>query len=256
MALTRHYAPEYDILPAVLSRDVAVEFLMPNGLFLRVDCSLDSPLSSIKSELWKSAQHCPLYHRLLEPGRYSFVFINGSAEQEEVVDEERLLREVRPYASVLRLVERKGDREEKITSAKISMLIGKGLFEFTAMEKDNTEVRDFRKKMIELCSAAVKERNSSPDKQLLYAFPPVLETTRDLPPHVRAQLSLDQSGVGTFLIHVALPRENQSYTFSVRPDMLPFELVVLVLRRKARTLKIPQEDPKGYVLKVRHGTTL
>lgn len=259
MAFTSYFPSEYDILPrpggSKEPREVQVEFLMPNGLFLRMKCARDEPLARIKSQLWQKAQTCPLYHRLLEPGRYSFVFINGSAEQEEVVDEERLLCDVRPYASVLRLVERKGDREEKIVSAKISMLIGKGLFEFAAMEKDNSEVRDFRRNMLEICSAEVKERNLSPDKQLLYTFPPVLETSRDLPPHVRGHLDQaggSSGGGGSFLVNVALPSENQSpqYTFSIRPDMLPSELLELVLQKKAKTLNRLREEAKDYVLKV------
>ena len=207
--------------------------------------------------MWKKAQGCPLYHRLLEPGRYSFIFINNSAEQEEIVDEERLLSDVRPYASVLRLVERKGDREEKVASAKISMLIGKGLFEFTAMEKDNVEVREFRRNMLDICSSEVRERNSSPDKRLLYTFPPVLETSRELPPHIRAHLDQAAAGGssgtgGTFLVNVGLPSENQSpqYTFSIKPEMKPTELLELVLHKKAKTLNRQREEATDYVLKV------
>ena len=105
-------------------RDQVVEFLMPNGLFASMHCMADENLSRIKARLWKMAREMPLYHRLLEPGRYSFVFINASSEQEEIVDEDLYLGDVRPFGSLFKLAERKGDREEKLQSAKISMLIG------------------------------------------------------------------------------------------------------------------------------------
>jgi phosphatidylinositol-4,5-bisphosphate 3-kinase len=255
--MTSYYPTEYDILPRTgegrQPKEIPVEFLMPNGLFLRMSCGRDERLTHIKSQVWKKAQCCPLYHRLLEPGRYSFTFINNNAEQEEVVDEERLLSDVRPYASVLRLVERKGDREEKIVSAKISMLIGKGLFEFTAMEKDNVEVKEFRRNMLDICSSEVRDRNSSSDKHLLYTFPPVLETSWELPPHIKEHLDQSSSGTGgTFLANVGLPSENQSpqYTFSIKPEMKPTELLQLVLQKKAITLNRAREDATDYVLKV------
>jgi hypothetical protein len=165
----------------------------------------------------------------------------------------RLLSEVGPYTSVLRLIyTSREDREGKIVSAEISMLIGKGLFEFTTMERDNVEVKEFRRNMLDICSSEVKERNSSPDKRLLYTFPPVLETSSELPPHIRERLNQSAAGRETFLINVGLPSENRSpqYTFSIKPEIKPTELIELVLVKKTMTLNQPKEDVTDYVLKV------
>ncbi|XP_065842115.1 phosphatidylinositol 4,5-bisphosphate 3-kinase catalytic subunit delta isoform-like [Oscarella lobularis] len=227
-------------------RDQVVEFLMPNGLFASMHCMADENLSRIKARLWKMAREMPLYHRLLEPGRYSFVFINASSEQEEIVDEDLYLGDVRPFGSLFKLAERKGDREEKLQSAKISMLIGKGLFEFTSMEKENVEIREFRKTMADVCARAVKERNETAARRALYRFPPDVEASEELPAHVRA--NLDQNSTYLFMVYL---KQSQRFTFSISVEATPLSLVALTLQKKARTTQNKsREHTDDYVLKV------
>lgn len=49
------------------------------------------------------------------------------AETEELLDENRRLCDVRPFAAVLKIIERKGDKAENSLNVQISHLIGKGM---------------------------------------------------------------------------------------------------------------------------------
>jgi hypothetical protein len=50
------------------------------------------------------------------------------AENEDLLDESRHLSDVRPFCSVFRLIERKGDKAENTLNIQISHLIGKGMY--------------------------------------------------------------------------------------------------------------------------------
>ena len=55
MAFSSYYPSEYDILPQAggskQPKEIPVEFLMPNGLFLRMNCGRDDRLAHIKSQV-------------------------------------------------------------------------------------------------------------------------------------------------------------------------------------------------------------
>jgi hypothetical protein len=46
--------------------------------------------------------------------------------QEELVDESRRLIDIQPFHLMLRVVQKKGNRGEKLVNSQISFLIGKG----------------------------------------------------------------------------------------------------------------------------------
>jgi phosphatidylinositol-4,5-bisphosphate 3-kinase len=50
------------------------------------------------------------------------------AENEDLLDESRHLSDVRPFFSLFRLIERKGDKAENTLNTQIGHLIGKGMY--------------------------------------------------------------------------------------------------------------------------------
>lgn len=60
---------------------------------------------------------------------YVFQFVNSLAALEEVDDESRRLRDVKPVCGVLTLIERRSDNAgDNLLNTQISHLIGKGMF--------------------------------------------------------------------------------------------------------------------------------
>lgn len=77
-------------------------------------------------DLWEEAAKYPLHGMLHDSSSYVFSCINSMAENEELEDENRRICDVRPFCSVLRLIERKGNKAEKSLNNQISHLLGKG----------------------------------------------------------------------------------------------------------------------------------
>ncbi|KAH0502175.1 Phosphatidylinositol 4,5-bisphosphate 3-kinase catalytic subunit delta isoform [Microtus ochrogaster] len=131
------------------SQNVAVDFLLPTGVYLNFAVPRNANLSSIKQVLWRNAQYEPFFHMLSDPEAYVFTCVNQTAEQQELEDEQRRLCDIQPFLPVLRLVAREGDRVKKLINSQISLLIGKGLHEFDSLR--DPEVNDFRTKMRQFC---------------------------------------------------------------------------------------------------------
>lgn len=79
-------------------------------------------------DLWEEATKFPLHGMLHDCNSYIFSCTNSMAETEELLDENRRLCDVKPFAAVLKIVERKGDKAENSLNVQISHLIGKGVY--------------------------------------------------------------------------------------------------------------------------------
>lgn len=77
-------------------------------------------------DLWDEASKYPLHGTLRDANSYVFSCINSMAEAEELRDENRRLCDIRPFCSVLKVIEREGEKGDKILDNQISHLIGKG----------------------------------------------------------------------------------------------------------------------------------
>lgn len=168
--------------------DIQVDFLLPTGILIPLGCKAGQKLEEIKQSLWVTSKGYPLYDRLKRPESYTLVFVNRQAEQEECLDESQRLCDIRMYKPIFKVVEKKGDREEKILSNKIGWLIGKCLRDFDMV--DDPEVNDFRMSMIGKCQRAIQERNAySWEEKVLYCYPPDIESTDEVTPLVQDRLS-------------------------------------------------------------------
>ncbi|KAI5139227.1 phosphatidylinositol 4,5-bisphosphate 3-kinase catalytic subunit delta isoform isoform X1 [Manis pentadactyla] len=227
------------------SQNVAVDFLLPTGVYLNFPVSRNANLSAIKKELWHRAQYEPLFHMLSDPEAYVFTCVNQTAEQQELEDEQRRLCDIQPFLPVLRLVARQGDRVKKLVNSQISLLIGKGLHEFDSL--NDPEVNDFRTKMRQFCEDAAAHRQQLGwEAWMQYSFPLQLE------PSARSW------GAGTLrvpnralLVNVKFEGSEDSFTFQVSTKDEPLALMACALRKKATVFRQPLvEQPQDYTLQV------
>lgn len=131
-----------------MPQTITLDCLMPNGVIIPIRSIRESPLEAIKRELWREAKGFPLFHLLQDPSSYIFVSITQDAEREEFYDESRRLCDLRLFQPVLKLVEPKGNIEEKMLSYDISIATGLPLHEFDEMK--DLEVSEFRRHLLEV----------------------------------------------------------------------------------------------------------
>ncbi|XP_027420780.1 phosphatidylinositol 4,5-bisphosphate 3-kinase catalytic subunit delta isoform isoform X3 [Bos indicus x Bos taurus] len=221
------------------NQNVAVDFLLPTGVYLNFPVSRNANLSTIKKVLWHRAQYEPLFHMLSDPEAYVFTCVNQTAEQQELEDEQRRLCDIQPFLPVLRLVAREGDRVKKLINSQISLLIGKGLHEFDSLQ--DPEVNDFRGKMRQFCEeAAARRQQLGWEAWLQYSFPLQLE------PSARSW------GPGTLRVPNRVLLVNVKFEGSeVSTKDVPLALMACALRKKATVFRQPLvEQPEDYTLQV------
>jgi phosphatidylinositol-4,5-bisphosphate 3-kinase len=119
-------APSIDqtIAHPSMSQDVEVDFLLPNGIIININCHRNETLETIKSQVWHKAANYHLYSILKDIKSYTFVSVVQDGEREEFYDENRRLCDLRMFRPVLKLVEDNCDKTEKIISSKISQCLG------------------------------------------------------------------------------------------------------------------------------------
>ncbi|GBP26150.1 Phosphatidylinositol 4,5-bisphosphate 3-kinase catalytic subunit delta isoform [Eumeta japonica] len=178
------------------SDSVELTCLLPNSCFIALSASLDATLQDVKLELWNKATRHPFHGMLQDMSLYVFQFINSLASLEEVDDEEKRLRDVKPVLGVLKIVERCTDQAgEHLLNSQISHLIGKGLNEFDALR--TSEVNDFRMHMRILTEESVLRRaRSSIEEKLRHRYPPRLANQSGVPPTLVKRLTSNN-----FIIH-------------------------------------------------------
>ena len=170
------------------SGDITVDFLLPTGILIPLPCKGTQTLEAIKDMLWAEAANLPLFNNLRQPEWYTLVFVNKKAEQEECLDESGRLCDIKMYKPLFKVVEKKGDQEEKMLSTKIGWLIGKCLREFETLR--DPEVNDFRISMIEQCRNAVVTRNNyNWEEMVVYCYPPDIESNSEVSSLVQDRLS-------------------------------------------------------------------
>lgn len=81
--------------------------------------------------MWECAKDYPLFDCLRDCDSYVFQCINlSTAQREELVEEDRRLSDVRPFQGILKLVEKKGDKEAKKEAARLKYTIGHSKAQF------------------------------------------------------------------------------------------------------------------------------
>ena len=87
------------------------------------------------------------------------------------------------------MVEKKGDRDEKMLSTKIAWLLGKGSLKDFETVRD-PEVSDFRLCMVDKCRKSIDAHNAATwEEKVMYCYSPDIETTAEVSQLVADKLS-------------------------------------------------------------------
>ncbi|AWO97415.1 Phosphatidylinositol-4-5-bisphosphate 3-kinase catalytic subunit alpha [Scophthalmus maximus] len=235
---------------------ILVDCCLPNGMMVSLECLRETPLISIKQQLFTEARKYPLYHLLQEESCYIFVGVTQEAEREEFYDETRRLCDLRLFHPILKVIEPLGNREEKILNREIGFAIGMPVCEFEMMK--DPEIQDFRRSILSVCREAMEEREGGgAHSQALYVYPPNLESSPQLPQHIYSKLDKGRLIVTIWVI-VSPSNSKQKYTLKVSHDSLPEQLIAESIRKKSRSMHLSpqqlrlcvQEYQGQYILKV------
>lgn len=102
-------------------------------------------------------------------------------------DESRRLCDIKPFCSVLKVIEREGVKGDRNLDSQIGLLIGKGLHEFAALK--NSEVNDFRWKMRVLGDEIASNRQKQLwIEKVRYQYPCRLAPTPAIPKNIEFRL--------------------------------------------------------------------
>ncbi|VVC95371.1 unnamed protein product [Leptidea sinapis] len=207
---------------------VELTCLMPNSLYLAVTVSWDSTLQDVK-----------------EMSGYVFQFTNSLAVPEEVDDENKRVRDIRPVFGVLMIIERSIERPgEQLLNTQISHLIGKGLNEFDSLR--SSEVNDFRMRMRCLAEESLLKRaQSTCIERLRYHCPPRLAEHSSVPATLTSHLNNN-----CFILVTKVANTEVSFTSNVPVTLTPQQHIETILRKKANSLNMRGEHPRNFVLKV------
>ena len=226
---------------------IQISCLMPNGIFIPLEVSSDAVLSEVKEELWEEARKFPLQGLLKEQSLYNFMCVNSMAEKEELVNEARRLCDIKPFASLLKVVEREGDKAEQILNAQIGHLIGKGLHDFDSLK--SLEVNEFRWRMKMMVRQISQEKKSiSISEKIKLHFPCDVADSDDLPLFLQPKLQ-----EGNIVVEIRLDNVETKFSFSIAHMTTPLQLLTIALQKNATLLgkyPIDSDIAQGYVLKV------
>lgn len=244
----------HHLMPSQLN----VDFLMPTGLLIPLRCNRDATLERLKADLWNEAKKQPLFHKLLDSTYYIFVGITQDAEREEFYDETRRICDLRLFQAILKVVEPKGNREEKMLNYEIGMTVGIPLTEFN--EVKDLEFMTFRRNILQVCKEADEHRKQSGKHSLaLYTYPPDVESSAKLPEHLEEKLQKPDRD--TLLVCIWVVQQDKSrnkYTVKVLHTAKPIDVIGETIRRRSRMMGRSKEEAERtiqmfchtYVLKV------
>ena len=229
---------------------IEVDFLLPTGILVTFLCSGSQTVADIKERLWYEAAKYPLFSTLRQHGWYVFMFVNRKAEQEECFDETLRLCDLNLYKPLFKVMERKGNEEEKKMSTQISWLIGRQVKEFESSR--DPEVTDFRIAMVNECRKAIETRARFDwHEQLIYCYPPVIENGPPITPFISEKLN-ENKCYRVSVDFSSLGKLGQSTMILVQDLELPNEVIEKALKKIHQIEGEPEisQNPYDYVLKV------
>ncbi|CAH0701993.1 unnamed protein product [Spodoptera exigua] len=224
---------------------VELTCLLPNSVYIPLRISWDATLQDVKEDIWDRAVNFPLFGMLHEMSSYVFQFVNSLAVLEEVDDENKRIRDIKPVCGVLMIVKKSYERPgEQLLNTHISRLIGKSLNEFDNIR--SSEVNDFRMRMRYLAEESlIRRAQSTRLERLRYQCPPRLADQPGTPTTLRTILTQH-----CFLLVTKFANLEVSFSTSVPETRTPQQHIEVILRRLANSLNMRGEDPHNYVLKV------
>ncbi|CAH0604358.1 unnamed protein product [Chrysodeixis includens] len=224
---------------------VELTCLLPNSVYIPLKISWDATLQDVKEDIWYRAANYPLFGMLHEMSSYVFQFVNSLAVPEEVDDENKRIRDIKPVCGVLMIVKRSFERPgEQLLNTHISHLIGKRLNEFDNIR--SSEVNDFRVRMRYLAEESlIKRAQSNWLERLRYQCPPRLADQPDIPTTLKSHLNQH-----CFILVTKFANTEVSFSSSVPATRTPLQHIEVILLKLANSLNMRGEHAQNYVLKV------
>ncbi|CAL1536446.1 unnamed protein product [Lymnaea stagnalis] len=236
---------EHHLMP----QQVNVDCLLPTGVIVPLLCARDSTLESIKKDLWQEARKYPIFHKLMEPESYIFLAITQDAMREEFYDETRRLCDLRLFQPILKVMEPKGNRQEKMLNYEIGMLTGIPVNEFN--ENKDLEVITFRRNILKVCKDVVDNRDQSGDhSRAFYAYPPDIDSSVELPQHLQKKLKEDSVIICVWV--VSDDNNRTKYTVKVPHTAVPSDVIAETIRRRSRFMNMTNEHAQRCIEEYRH----
>lgn len=230
---------------------IDVDFLLPTGILVTFTCTVGQTVTDVKERLWVEAAKFPLFGTLRQQGWYVFVFVNRKAEQEECFDEQLRLCDLNMYKPLFKVMERRGNEDEKKLSTQIGWLIGRQVKEFE--NSRDPEVTDFRIAMVSECRRAIESRsNFMWYDQLMYCYPPVMESGSAITSIIEEKLN-ENNCYRVSVDFSSLGKLGQSTTILVQDLETSIGVIEKALKKIHQTEGEPElsQNPHDYVLKVR-----
>ncbi|XP_054919880.2 phosphatidylinositol 4,5-bisphosphate 3-kinase catalytic subunit alpha isoform-like [Dermacentor andersoni] len=239
----------YPIMP----NTIVVDCLLPTGIIIPLSCSRDATLESIKEDLWENAQKYPLYRHLGEPSSYIFVSITRDGDKEEFYDEYRRLCDLHLFQPILKVVEPKGNTEEKKLNSEIRLAVGGCAHEFDNMK--DSEVIDFRRNILSVCKDAVDTRNTGSEEcRASYVYPPEIESSEELPANLERKL--DKGLVMVCVWGLSDSGEKQKHTLEVHKDTVPEAVIREAILKKLKCSRLSREEQVALAQEHQHNYLL
>ncbi|XP_046333765.2 phosphatidylinositol 4,5-bisphosphate 3-kinase catalytic subunit alpha isoform-like [Haliotis rufescens] len=228
-----------------------VDCLLPTGITVLMTCKRDATLEKLKTDLWIASKNYPLHRLLLCPESYIFVGITQDAEREEFYDETRRLCDLRLFQATLKVMERVGNGEEKMLNYEIGMVIGKPVNEFNEMK--DLEVMTFRRKILGVCKETIDKREKDTGlSRVLYAYPPDIEASPVLPPHLTEKLQKSENSLIICIWVVKSDGNRNKYSMKVSHNASPTDVIAEAIRHRSHIMNVSKEHSEKYVDGYRH----
>ncbi|EGD81356.1 phosphoinositide 3-kinase [Salpingoeca rosetta] len=216
--------------------------LLPTGMMVQVRCPVTDTFNDLKEVIWKEAARLPFYAELKDPNGYSIQYVNNSGELTELEDEQHVVN-VQAYSNFLKLVERKGSKEEQKFNVRVGNLISKHLSDFDGMR--DSEVTAFRRNILSVCYEVASARDhAGREGYALHRFPPSIVRT-PLPMHLQKKLQKNS----VFLCKIRI-NDTQESTVKCDVHYTPTKLIANVIRTKHVGQLMGSNKADDYVLKV------
>ncbi|KOB70006.1 Phosphatidylinositol 3-kinase [Operophtera brumata] len=202
---------KWDYWQSAPSDEVELMCLLPNSVYIPMSTKWDATLQNVK---------------------------------EEVDDETKRIRDIKPVFGVLVIVERSVERPgEQLLNTQISHLIGKGLNEFDSLR--SSEVRDFRLRMRDLAEEnMLKRAKSEPLERLRYRFKPRIADKETTPTTLQSHLGKNNC----FFIITMFANSDFEFHSNVPATRKPQDHIKVVLRKFANSFNL-LGHAYNYVLK-------
>ncbi|XP_071945035.1 phosphatidylinositol 4,5-bisphosphate 3-kinase catalytic subunit alpha isoform-like isoform X1 [Antedon mediterranea] len=218
---------------------IQVLCLLPYGVVIPLECCRESTLEQIKAHLWKEARSFPMSNKLKDASSYIFISILQDSESEEFYDEGRRLCDLKLFRPWLKLIEPKGNKEEKIVNSEIGKAIGLPVSDLDSIK--DPEVVDFRRNILRMCMDVVEKRTEvGEEAHMLYVYPPNVEAHQELPRHIAQSLEDDNIIVCVWVL--SAKGDKQKFSLKIQHNSLPEAVIAETIRKRTRTMNMPSSQ--------------